>query len=354
MKLYATIANRERFLVHPLTSKHHSLVFYYKGLISSHMTVILALDSWAEYAVVQSEPHWKWSLEYGNKLETRPQYTPSDCLETFPFPSFLNPEYRSPLQEIGERYYQHRQSIMQARQEGLTKTYNRFHDPKETAADIAELRRLHVAMDEAVAAAYGWHDLIGGQESGFGSRESEESTFPEPRHPRHDTRLSHGFHATKQGTRYTLSETARREVLDRLLELNHQRYAEEVADGLHDKKASKPTAAKRVAKPAPTGAKPQTDLFGHAQLDVFEAREEKLPSLPGSCPSLSDTATPASRSPLLDYLQTHPGWHGKDALLTATRFPDNRWNAEIKRLIDSGQVEREGERRGARYRFRGA
>ena len=37
---------------------------------------------------------------------------------------------------------------------------------------------------------------------------------------------------------------------------------------------------------------------------------------------------------------------------SATRFPDHRWNAEIKRLIDSGQVEREGERRGARYRFR--
>ena len=120
------------------------------------------------------------------------------------------------------------------------------------------------------------------------------------------------------------------------MELNHQRYAEEVADGLHDKKASKPTAAKRVAKPAPTGAKPQTDLFGHAQLDVFEPPEPQAPA------------------DLLDYLRHNPGWHGKDALLTATRFPDHRWNAEIKRLIDSGQVEREGERRGARYRFRGA
>jgi hypothetical protein len=28
-------------------------------------------------------------------------------------------------------------------------------------------------------------------------------------------------------------------VLDRLLELNHERYATEVADGLHDKKGSK-------------------------------------------------------------------------------------------------------------------
>jgi hypothetical protein len=63
---------------------------------------------------------------------------------------------------------------------------------------------------------------------------------------------------------------------------------------------------------------------------------------------------PQTPADLLDYLRQHPGWHGKDALLTATCFPDHRCNAEIKRLIDSGHVEREGERRGARYRFRGA
>ena len=94
-----------------------------------------------------------------------------------------------------------------ARQEGLTKTYNRFHDPREKAEDIRRLRELHVEMDHAVAAAYGWTDLD----------------------------LGHGFHATKQGVRCTLSEAARREVLGRLLQLNHERYAEEVAQGLHEK-----------------------------------------------------------------------------------------------------------------------
>ena len=63
-------------------------------------------------------------------------------------------------------------------------------------------------MDQAVAAAYGWNDLD----------------------------LGHGFHATKQGERYTLREPARRTVLDRLLALNQQRYAEEVKAGLHNPK----------------------------------------------------------------------------------------------------------------------
>lgn len=109
---------------------------------------------------------------------------------------------------------------MQSRQEGLTKTYNRFHNPEETAADIQKLRELHVEMDYAVATAYDWTDLD----------------------------LGHGFHETKQGLRHTISELARREVLDRLLQLNHQRYAEEVAAGLHDKGKKTKVSGKKKAK----------------------------------------------------------------------------------------------------------
>jgi hypothetical protein len=79
-------------------------------------------------------------------------------------------------------------------------------------------------MDLAVRDAYGWGDLA----------------------------LEHGFHQTKQGLRYTISEAARREVLDRLLLLNHQRYAEEVAQGLHDKGAKKARGA-RKARPKDEG-----------------------------------------------------------------------------------------------------
>ena len=102
--------------------------------------------------------------------------------------------------------------------EGLTSIYNRFHDCDDASADLQRLRDLHVEMDKAVAAAYGWADL----------------------------KLDHGFHDTKQGLRFTISEPARREVLQRLLKLNHERYAEEVKQGLHDKKKSK---AKRTGTP---------------------------------------------------------------------------------------------------------
>ncbi|HVU67958.1 MAG TPA: hypothetical protein VHD63_12540 [Ktedonobacteraceae bacterium] len=121
----------------------------------------------------------------------------------------------------------------------MTDTYNRFHNPGEHAPDILRLRELHREMDEAVERAYGWDDL----------------------------ELRHGFHETKQGLRWTISEEARREVLDRLLLLNHQRHAEEVAAGLVDA-SGKPLKAKKAGK-----AK-----GGKARATVVESNDEAEPA----------------------------------------------------------------------------
>lgn len=115
---------------------------------------------------------------------------------------------------------------MKGRGEGLTKTYNHFHNPDEATDDISELRELHRQLDIAVADAYGWADLA--EDDGAA--------------------LRHDFHKTKQGVRWTLHPDVRNDSLNRLLALNHQRYAEEVAAGLHDK---------RSEKKKPAGARPQ-------------------------------------------------------------------------------------------------
>ena len=57
-------------------------------------------------------------------------------------------------------------------------------------------------------------------------------------------KLRHGLYPTKQGERFTIHPDARAEILARLLALNHQRYAEEVAAGLHDNGKAKPKPAK--------------------------------------------------------------------------------------------------------------
>ena len=138
-----------------------------------------------------------------------PRYTSARVFETF-VRADVTPEMR----DLGNRLDTFRRDLMLARQVGLTSAYNLVNDPACVAADITELRGIHRAIDEAVVRAYGWTDLL---ESG----------------------LDHGFHDTRQGTRYTIGPAVRQEILDRLLELNHVRYAEEVKAGLHAKKPAR-------------------------------------------------------------------------------------------------------------------
>jgi hypothetical protein len=222
-KLYEAIDPLTHVLAVAQTTKYMAIVALPKGYVYAMMTIIFALDEWWYFSIMSSSVHESWVRTYASTLETRLRYTPRDVFETFPFPRPA-PEQRDDLDCIGEAYHEHRRQVMLARQEGLTKTYNRFHDPEETASraagDIARLRELHVEMDRAVAAAYGWDDLD----------------------------LGHGFHETAQGLRFTIRESARREVLTRLLELNHERYAEEVRQGLHEEKGKK-KAPRQDAKP---------------------------------------------------------------------------------------------------------
>lgn len=199
-RLYEAIAPLRWVLAIAQTSQTAALVFVPKNMVYSHKIIVFAFDEYVYFAILQSAFHELWARRYSSTLKQDLSYTPLTAFQTFPFPVFIDHALRISLETLGETYHEHRRQIMLARQEGLTATYNRFHNPTEAAADIVHLRELHVQMDQAVAAAYGWGDLD----------------------------LGHGFHATAQGVRFTLSEGARREVLDRLLALNHQRHAEEV------------------------------------------------------------------------------------------------------------------------------
>jgi hypothetical protein len=138
------------------------------------------------------------------------RYTPSDCFETFPLP----PDFETSLdmETAGHAYYDHRGALMIARNEGMTKTYNRFHDRSETAEDIQRLRELHAAMDRAVLQAYGWHDLAMRAAPIFLDETNEDDH-------------------TYQGRLFWPSDF-RDEVLARLLALNAERHAEEVRLGI--------------------------------------------------------------------------------------------------------------------------
>jgi hypothetical protein len=98
------------------------------------------------------------------------------------------------------------------RNEGLTKSYNRFHARGENAPDIARLRALHAEMDAAVLQAYGWDDLAERAAPEFIEQDADEGKTPK--------------------TRLDWPAEFKDEVLARLLALNAERAAAEKAAGL--------------------------------------------------------------------------------------------------------------------------
>lgn len=245
--LYRAINDLSRCIVTAITTAHLAFSFQPIMQVFSHSLVVFAFDSFSAFCCLQSRTHEAWAFLLSSYLGQTLRYSVSDAFHTFPFP--LNFESASSLSYVGEALYEFRAALMIRNNEGLTKTYNRFHDPDERSPDILELRRLHAEMDRAVLEAYGWHDLAERATCEFlldyEDDEDEDSGSAEAPSSRRKK---------KKPWRYRWPDDFRDEVLARLLDLNQKRAEEERLDGL----TATPKAAKKaVKKAAPKAAKKQ-------------------------------------------------------------------------------------------------
>ena len=206
--LYSTIASLDRVLVTPQTSNVQCLTFLPSRMIFGHTLIVFPLNSYAALCVLQSRVHQMWSAFLGPTMKDDLRYTPSDCFETFPFPEGwgTHPD----LESVGKDYHEHRAALMMTKGEGLTKTYNRFHDIYDGDPRIAELREMHTTIDRAVLDAYGWADIP--TECDFLlDYEIDEASWGRKKKP----------------YRYRWPDPVRDEVLARLLALNADRATAE-------------------------------------------------------------------------------------------------------------------------------
>jgi hypothetical protein len=199
------------------------------GVLCSNSIAIIASIEYEVFGCLSSSIHEVWARKYGSYNLLLLRYSPSDLLETFPFPNSIDS-----IRSISKTYADLRGNIMLLHKQGLTSTLNKVHSSDELSSEILALREAQAELDNKVISLYGWDDL----------------------------ELNHNFYETPQGIRFTISEEARREVLQRLLKLNHERYAEEVAAGLHDKK-------KKATTPKEQNS---LDLFDNAQASAGGAK----------------------------------------------------------------------------------
>jgi len=252
-ELYNTIAGLELVLVHTRVTKTHAYTLVFPLLVFSDATIVFAIQN---YIILQSNIHEHWAWIYSSSMKGDRRYAPTECFETFPFPINISQEKETTMENIGKQYYNHRQQLVLSIQLGLTKTYNAFHSKEiksvitnadlqdlnksaiekqygkevwnlwshlqktpetcsmeEAITGVIKLRELHIQMDNAVLDAYGWNDI----------------------------QLKHDFYEVdylpeNDRIRFTIHPESRKEILKRLLELNHKVYEEEIKQGLHKKK----------------------------------------------------------------------------------------------------------------------
>ena len=142
--LFAATAGLTRVLAISRVSELTSLAFLESGTIFSDRLIVFPFEASAAFCVLQSRPHEIWGRFFGSSLEDRLTYTPSDCFETFPFPDGW--ETHPSLEAAGKAYHEHRAALMVRNDEGMTKTYNRFHDPYEDDSEVQRLRTPHAPL----------------------------------------------------------------------------------------------------------------------------------------------------------------------------------------------------------------
>lgn len=271
--LYNSIKNQNKVLAISQATKYIQPIWVNKNYVYDQALIIFGFKNFQYCAYLNSTIHCVFAEKERSTLGGTSYYIPTKALQPFPFPQHLTASQEQKLESIGEAYHEHRRQLMLKMQLGLTKTYNAFHakeiqesraksqdlvglDKKtiekqygkevwnlwnhlsktegacgmeEAVAGIIELRRLHVLMDEAVLEAYGWSDVM----------------------------LRHDFYEVdylpeNDRVRYTIHPEARKEILKRLLELNHKIHAEEVEKGLWEKKSKAKAKAEAKAKPYDT------------------------------------------------------------------------------------------------------
>ncbi|UAM98011.1 N-6 DNA methylase [Polaribacter litorisediminis] len=208
IELYKLLKSKNEALVIARISKTVAFEIVEANQVFADALVVFPEFGKTHLGCLQSSLHVHWAWKYCTTMKADLNYSPGKTFETFPFPNDF-----SNLEELVTSYISKRKALCLNYNIGLTGLNGLFNDSKNKEDGIVELRKIYKEMDNVVLAAYGWQDI----------------------------NLLHDFYEVdylpeNDRVRYTVHPDARKEVLKRLLLLNHERYEDEVKQGLHKKK----------------------------------------------------------------------------------------------------------------------
>jgi len=274
-EIYSTLKTKTICIGVAKTTKYLNFVILPTDYIYLDSTYIFPTNDLSRYSILHSNIHEIWARKYSSSLAFTLNYSPENCLETFPFIVISESVLYQNIESLTYIFIEHRRQLMLSMQLGLTKTYNAFHAPgvqpgittamlqgldnktitkkygkevwnlwnhlqktqgtctlEEAIAGIQKLRELHVQMDNAVLEAYGWNN------DELKITNYEDNSEAVIRNSKFVIDLKHNFYEVdylpeNDRIRYTIHPDARKEVLRRLLQLNHQYFEQEAREGKH-------------------------------------------------------------------------------------------------------------------------
>ena len=164
VEMRAAIHGLDRIIVTPCLSKHRLFMWLENDTLADHAAIAFARDDDYFFGVLHSRVHELWALQQGTQLESRPRYTPTSTLETFPFPC-PTPDQQADIAGAAQRLDSLRQGWLNPTEDTVSlrelkrRTLTNLYNDRPTWLDIE-----HRKLDEAVFAAYGWPaDLSDGE-----------------------------------------------------------------------------------------------------------------------------------------------------------------------------------------------
>ncbi|WP_312528694.1 Eco57I restriction-modification methylase domain-containing protein [Paracoccus sp. (in: a-proteobacteria)] len=277
--------------------------------IYANTVCVVASDSFGLLGCLSSDIHAVWAWEQGSRMKQDLRYTHGDIFETFPLPDGLLQADTSRLSELGEELFRTRREVMRVEQKGLTSFYNDFHSPHFRRQDVGRCREIQSSLNGAVLEAYGLDEID--LELGF-----------------HEV----GYLPAGKNTRFTMSEKARRAVLNGLSEINKSRYL-----------AQEESKASKRRKPGQNSRKSKRSVASSDQASLNLDAPAK--------PRRDSGDANGAAEKIVTHLKARRSWLSKSDILAYVDIPDGQWNAAINDLLASGTVEYQGERGSARYRI---
>ena len=129
-KAICALESRERVVVRSLTSTRYAFAFIPARMVHDQTLIVFCLSRFSQWALLSCRVHELWASFFGATFKDDSRYNVGDCFESFPFSVRVLKASKASKQRA-KHTTTFRAALMVRNNEGLTKTYNRFHDPGE-------------------------------------------------------------------------------------------------------------------------------------------------------------------------------------------------------------------------------